>query len=104
MAATLAALLASKPVEVETTRGPVLVRGLTRAEMVRLGQFEDDDYAAHVLASGLVEPKAAPKQAKALVAALPAGDYQKIEYAIMHASGMTIKAQEQTEADLGEAT
>ncbi len=84
----------TRDVPLPTLDGTVRVRGLTRAEAVRLqGKPMDADEAeAQLLALAMVEPALTVDEVRAWQRAAPAAELEPISRAIMELSGMTASA------------
>lgn len=77
--------------EVETSRGVVVVRALTRGEATeakKKSKGDDTDYENRIVAKAMVQPAMNTVKVAAWFAKAPAGDSVKITNAIAELSGM----------------
>jgi hypothetical protein len=77
--------------DVETSKGLVVVRPLTRIELVeakRKAKGDEADYESRLISKALVRPELTPGKVKAWFGKAPAGDSVAIMDAVAELSGM----------------
>ena len=74
--------------EVPTSRGEVLVRGLSRLESLRLRDIPEGQREAHVIAMGMIDPPMTLSQVHQWQSVATGGEFEPLATAIGELSGL----------------